>query len=149
MQLLLRCQSGVEFILQFRWIQLEGAGVSKRYGSHRELRSVRLAGSVHTRVKYCAMFMNLLLYEKTVDGSSSRTDHIHFAVELNEVAIALLAGDIAGEEPPVADGCECQRVIVPVASKDGFALHLEATGFATRYYTSVIADDSDFRAEGR
>jgi hypothetical protein len=148
MQLFRRRQRGVQFILQFRCGQLALARMSKRYGGHRELRPVRLARSVHARVKYCAMFMNLLLYEETIDRPSSRTNHIHFAVELHEVAIPLLAGDISGEEPLIANGRECQRVIVPVAGKDGFALHFKATGFATRYYTPIVTDDSNLRAEG-
>ena len=123
--------------------------MSKCYGGRRELRSVRLARSVHARVKYRAVFMNLLLYEKTVHRPGSRTNHIHFAVELNEVAIPLPAGDISGEEPLVANGGECQGVIVPVASKDGFALHLKATGVAALDDAPIVTDDSDLRAEGR
>src|ERR1700722_13805828 len=149
MQLFLRSQSGVQFILQFRWSQLKLARVSKRYGGYRKLGSVRLARSVHASVKYRAVFMNLFFYKKTIDGANTRTNHIHFAVELNEGAVAALAGDICGEEPLVANGCQCQRVIVPVAGKDGFALHLKTAGFATRYDTSIVADDSDFRAEWR
>ena len=103
MQLFLCCQVGVQFILQFRWGQLELARVSQCYGGHRKLRSVRLARSVHARVKYRTVFMNFLLYEETVHGPRSRMNHIHFAVELNEVAIPPLAGDISGEEPLVAN----------------------------------------------
>ncbi len=122
---------------------------SKRDGGHGELRPVRLTRTVYAGVKYSAMFMNFLLYEETIDGPRRRTNHIRFTVELNEVAIPLLANDIPGEEPLVANGSECQGVIVPVAGKDGFTLHLKATGFATRYYTPVVTNDSDLRAEGR
>jgi len=70
---------------------VEATGVSKRYGGYRKLGSVRLARSVHASVKYRAVFMNLFFYKKTIDGANTRTNHIHFAVELNEVAVAALA----------------------------------------------------------
>src|SRR5579863_3893338 len=81
MQLFLRRQVGVQFILQFRWGQLQLARVSQCYGGYRKLRSVRLARSVDARIKYRTVFMNFLLYEETVHGPRSRMNHIHFAVE--------------------------------------------------------------------
>ena len=149
MQLFRGCQQGVEFVHKFRRVQLELACFPKCYGGSRELRAIRLASSVHARVKHRDVFMNLLLYEKTINRARFRPNHVHFAVELNEIAIPLLPSNISSEEPLVANGCQCQRVIVPVAGKDGFALHLKTAGFATRYDTSIVADDSDFRAEWR
>jgi len=80
LQLFLRCQSGVQFILQFRRSQSARARISQRYGGRRQLRSVGLARSVHAGVKYRAMLMKLLLYKETIDRSSGGANHIHFAV---------------------------------------------------------------------
>src|SRR5687767_296847 len=93
----------------------------------RKLRPIALPRRIYARVEHGRVFVHDLFDGKSVDVPITSVYDVNFAIELNDVPVALETRDVSGEEPSVANSCRRQLRIVPVTCEESFAIDLEAS----------------------
>ena len=122
---------------------------AKRNGGCGSLRAIGKTLAVDTRVEDGRMLVDLFFDQQRIDRTVRCANHVHLAIELNQVPVAILSSDIAGEEPPVANGLGGRCGIVPISLEDGSSFDLEPSSLSASNHDTVSGNSHSRTEWGR